>query len=149
MTLSVITMEATIRSYFADCNSGDAARIARWFVPEAVHFFPAGSPFGALRGAERIAQCWADCVERLGSRWTVDNIVASAESSQAVIEWTHFKPKLGQILRGDEWYRFAPDGRILEIRAYYACSTHPGVAVHGLDGFAYAERGYPMDAGET
>ena len=140
-------MEATIRGYFADCNRGDAARIARWFVADAVHYFPAGSPFGALRGAERIGQCWAECVEKLGSHWTVDNIVASAENGQAVIEWTHFKPKAGQVLRGDEWYRFAADGKILEIRAYYACPTHPGTMEHGLGGFDYPGRGYPMTSG--
>jgi ketosteroid isomerase-like protein len=144
MSLSAAAMEATIRAYFADCNRGDAARIAGWFVPEAVHYFPAGSPFGTLRGAEAIGRCWADCVAQIGSHWTVDNVVANAENGQAVIEWTHFKTRLGQVLRGDEWYRFASDGRILEIRAYYACPTHAGVAEHGLGGFAYADRGYPM-----
>lgn len=142
------TMESIIRHYFDDCNRGDPERIARWFVPEAVHYFPDGSPFGVLQGAEAIGACWANCVARLGSYWTVDNFLGDEKSGQAVIEWSHFKRKLGQILRGDEWYRFTADGKIREIRAYYACPLHAGINHHGLGGFDYATRGYPLSAPE-
>ena len=144
MALTTQHMEAHIRAYFNACNSGDAQRIAAYFTPQGRHLFPAGSPFGALEGALVIGECWARCVQQLGSHWTVDNIVADATKRQAVIEWTHFKPTEGQILRGDEWYRFAEDGRIEEIRAYYACPTHPGVSVHEIGGFDYQGLGYPM-----
>lgn len=138
------TMEQTIRAYFDACNRGDIAGIRSFFVAEATHYFPAGTPFGALRGAQAIAECWARCVEEWGSHWTVDNFVGDPDNGQAVIEWSHFKRKPGLLLRGDEWYRFDTDGRILEIRAYYACPTHAGVQDHGIGGFDYAGRGYPM-----
>jgi hypothetical protein len=49
------------------------------------------------------------------------------------------------VLRGDEWYQFTPDGKIQEIRAYYASPTHPGVVEHKIGGFDYSGRGYPLD----
>jgi len=144
MALTRDGMEAAIRGYFDACNRADADRICSYFTPDGTHYFPDGSPFGALRGARSIADCWVRCVRDLGSHWTVDNVVADPASGQAVIEWTHFKAKVGQILRGDEWYAFEPDGRIREIRAYYASATHPGRSVHAIAGFDYAGRGYPM-----
>ena len=59
-------IEAVIRAYFAACNAADAAAMIACFTPEAIHYFPAGSPFGAFRGATAIAQGWIDCVERFG-----------------------------------------------------------------------------------
>jgi hypothetical protein len=61
------------------------------------------------------------------------------------MEWTHFKPKLGVYLRGDEWYVFSREGLIKEIRAYYACpsATDP-VRTHELGDFDYQALGYPM-----
>ena len=137
-------MEQRIRAYFDACNRADKAGIMAFFVEDAVHYFPAGSPFGVLRGAQAIAECWARCVDELGSHWTVDNFAGDPASAQAVIEWSHFKRKPGLLLRGDEWYRFDKAGRILEIRAYYAAPTHDGVKEHGIGGFDYAGRGYPM-----
>lgn len=139
-----VRMEQAIRAYFDACNRADRAAIMSFFVDEATHYFPAGSPFGVLRGAQAIADCWVRCVEELGSNWTVDNFAGDPESKQAVIEWSHFKRKPGLLLRGDEWYRFDGDGKILEIRAYYACPTHDGAKEHGIGGFDYAGRGYPM-----
>lgn len=144
MDLSVDFMERTIRAYFAACNSGDAARIAACFTPEAVHYFPEGGPLRAMRGAAAIGQGWARCVAELGSQWTVDSFIGDPATGRAVIEWTHFKRKPGLILRGDEWYRFAPEGRIVEIRAYYACPPHAGTAEHRLGEFDYGARGYPL-----
>jgi hypothetical protein len=83
-------------------------------------------------------------VKEIGSRWTGDNFAGDPESRQAVIEWTHFKDKPGLILRGDEWYRFADDGKIIEIRAYYAAPTRDGVKEHRIGGLDYAGRGYPL-----
>lgn len=115
-----------------------------FFVEEGTHYFPTGSPFGVLRSAESIADCWVWCVAELGSHWTVDNFIGDPESGQAVIEWSHFKRKPDLLLRGDEWYRFNGEGKILEIRAYYACPTCEGVKEHGIGGFDYAGRGYPL-----
>lgn len=136
-------MEQRIRDYFAACNTGDAERIAAHFTDDGVHYFPAGSPFGALRGAQAIGECWAHCVATLGSHWTVDHYLGDTTKCEAVIEWTHNKPKVQQVLRGDEWYRFNEAGLITEIRAYYACPTHAGVSEHGLGDFDYSGRGYP------
>jgi hypothetical protein len=85
-------------------------------------------------------------VAELGSHWTVDNFAGDAQSGQAVVEWSHLKRKAGQLLRGDEWYRFADDGRISEIRAYYASPTHDGVREHRIGGFDYAGQGYTLMA---
>ncbi len=150
-TLTRESMERTIRTYFGACNSGDPDRVAAFFTPEAVHYFPAGSPFGALRGARAIGECWARCVRDLGSHWTVDYFLGDPERREAVIEWTHFKPKVGGYLRGDEWYRFASDGRIAEIRAYYACPSGAPGQIHEIGGYDYAGRGYPLTlpAGDT
>ena len=101
--------------------------------------------FGALRGSRAIAQCWMRCVNQLGSYWTIDHMIVDPKAQEVVIEWTHFKLKVGQILRGDEWYRFNDEGLITEIKAYYACPTHDDVLVHQVGGYPYAERGYPMD----
>lgn len=144
MTISREQMESTIRAYFDACNRADKEGIAAFFVAEGTHYFPEGSPFGVLKGAEAIAECWVKCVKEIGSRWTVDNFAGDPQSGQAVIEWSHFKKKIGQLLRGDEWYRFADDGRIVEIRAYYAAPTHENVKEHRIGGFDYASRGYPL-----
>ena len=48
-------MERRIRDYFDACNSGDVARIAAHFEPDAVHYFPPGMYEGPFRGAETIA----------------------------------------------------------------------------------------------
>jgi ketosteroid isomerase-like protein len=144
VTLTRDKMASAIRGYFDACTRGDAAAIAAYFAPDGTHYFPDGSAFGALRGPAQIARCWVQCVRDFGSSWTVDNLVADPDSRQAVIEWTHFKPKVGQVLRGDEWYLFDERGFIREIRAYYASPTHPGRAVHAIGSFDYAGRGYPM-----
>jgi ketosteroid isomerase-like protein len=138
-------MEALIRRYFAACNAADRDGLLACFTPGAVHYFPPGLPEVPWRGAARIAQGWIDCVERLGSRWTIENILCSASRPEAVIEWTHWKTKSGTALRGDEWYVFdEASGRIAEIRAYYAAPPDRGAAVGELGGFDYRGRGYAL-----
>lgn len=146
MPLTRDHMETAIRDYFDACNRGDGPAIEKYFTEDGVHYFPEGSPFGALRGAKAIAACWVTCVRDLGSWWTIDRMVVDVEKQEAVIEWTHFKPKVGQTLRGDEWYIFEPSGLIAEIKAYYASPTHPGTALHEIGGYDYRGRGYPMAA---
>ena len=76
-----------------------------------------------------------------------DRVIVDAPRLQAVIEWTHFKPRHGIHLRGDEWYVFSGRGLIREIRAYYACpAASDPIRSHGLGDFDYAGRGYPMSA---
>jgi len=39
-------IEEAIRAYFVACNAADAAAMIACFTPDAVHYFPAGSPSG-------------------------------------------------------------------------------------------------------
>jgi methyltransferase len=137
-------MAALMRRYFDACNAADVDAVAACFVPDAVHYFPPGMYEGPFRGARAIGERWAAAVERLGSIWTVDTIVADPTTGTAVMEWTHFKTFEGTVLRGDEWYVFDPvSGLISEIRAYYASPQDPTLERLELGGFTYADRGYP------
>lgn len=138
-------LEATIREYFNACNEADAAKISACFEPDGIHYFPAGAPQGTFAGAQAIAAGWVKAVANLGSIWTIDRIIVDAPRLEAVIEWTHFKPKQGLYLRGDEWYVFSKRGLIREIRAYYACP--PATAEkrnHELGDFDYRGLGYAL-----
>jgi ketosteroid isomerase-like protein len=146
--------EALIRRYFDACNAADHAALVSCFTPDAVHYFPPGLPDIPWRTADVIARKWIWCVENLGSQWTIEKILLSANSPEAVIEWTHWKRNTATAQRGDEWYVFCEQtGLIREIRAYYAApavkdtaalpvvqGTHMGELV----GFDYAERGYHL-----
>jgi hypothetical protein len=139
-------LEATIRKYFDGCNEADIAKMTSCMEPDAAHYFPAGAPQGPFLGANAIAEGWARAVATLGSIWTIDRVLVDAAKLEAVIEWTHFKPKLGTYLRGDEWYLFSSAGKIREIRAYYACPPPPAQTPrnHELGGVDYRGRGYPF-----
>lgn len=137
--------EAIIRRYFDGCNEADGDKMRACFTDDAVHYFPAGAPQGTFASASAIADGWRRAVETLGSRWTIDHIIIDTERREAAIEWTHFKPNVGVHLRGDEWYRFADDGRITEIRAYYACPSATDPRDHDLGDFDYAGRGYALE----
>jgi ketosteroid isomerase-like protein len=138
-------LEATIREYFDGCNEASIAKITGCMVDEAVHYFPAGAPQGTFFGARAIAEGWVKAVENFGSLWTVDRVIVDAPRREAVIEWTHFKPKMGVYLRGDEWYVFSEDGLITEIRAYYACPTSTDkIRSHELGDFEYEALGYAL-----
>ena len=138
-------LEATIREYFDGCNEANAEKIMGCMEVNAVHYFPAGAPQGTFFGARAIADSWLTAVQKLGSIWTVDRVIVDAPRLEAVIEWTHFKPKAGVYLRGDEWYVFSPAGLITEIRAYYACpASTDAVRSHEMGDFEYEQRGYPL-----
>lgn len=138
-------LEATIREYFDGCNESNAEKIMGCMEDDAVHYFPDGAPQGTFYGAKGLAKGWQTAVQNLGSIWTIDRVIVDAPRLEAVIEWTHFKPKVGLHLRGDEWYIFSPAGLIKEIRAYYACpaATDPA-RTHGLGDFDYEARGYAI-----
>ena len=148
--------EALIRRYFDACNAADHAALLSCFTPDAVHYFPPGLRDIPWRGADTIARQWIWCVENLGSQWTIEKVLVSADSNEAVIEWTHWKRKFNTAQRGDEWYVFdEASGLIREIRAYYAAPAVKDTAalpqVRGtymgeLVGFDYAGRGYHLDA---
>lgn len=135
-------IEQIIRRYYEGCNEADPDKILACLAQDAAHYFPAGAPQGPFVGAAAIAGGWVDAVARLDSRWTIDRMLIDEVVQEAVVEWTHFKPTAGVHLRGDEWFRFA-DGRISEIRAYYACPP-VGDRVHEMGGFDYRGRGYAL-----
>jgi ketosteroid isomerase-like protein len=138
--------EALIRRYFALCNAADRQGLVDCFTPDAVHYFPPGLPGAPWRSAEVIADGWVRCVRDLGSRWTIEKILCGPDGREAVIEWTHWKTALGEVLRGDEWYVFDDDvTRIREIRAYYASPVNKATPVNGLHDFDYASRGYATE----
>ncbi len=131
---------ATIRRYYDGCNRGDIELMMSTFTPDITHYFVNGPP---IHGAAELAAYWKQF--QTASRtttWTVDHAIVQGD--EAVIEWTMIstfkdeRPK--RILRGAEWYVFSDD-KIAEIRAYY----HQVVLdERELEGFPYAERGYPM-----
>lgn len=137
-------LEATIRTYFDGCNEADTQKMMACMEPDAVHYFPAGAPQGTFFGAKAIADGWVKAVQTLGSIWTIDRVLVDASKLEAVIEWTHFKPKAGVHLRGDEWYIFSKAGLIREIKAYYACPSAVPARSHDIGDFDYAAKGYPM-----
>ena len=107
-----------IRAYYADCNTGDAARVAAHFADDAVHLFTRLPP---LRGAAAIGEQTALSVQRAEASWEVEHALEAGD--EAVIEfanhWTDPRSGERRVVRGTEWFRFAGDGRIEEIRAYY------------------------------
>lgn len=134
---------ALIRKYFSACNAADFGKLVSCFTPNAVHYFPAGLPGVPWRGADTIARNWIWCVETLGSRWTIDNIICSTDNNQAVIEWTHWKRSQSSAVRGVEWYVFH-NHLIAEIRAYYAAPADTNVSINELVHFDYLGRGYAI-----
>jgi ketosteroid isomerase-like protein len=151
--MPAVDHERTIRDYFDACTAGDARVIASFFALDAVHYFPEGdtypdgSPQRAFRGADAIGHGFGD---RFGgefrTRWTVDHVIVDAERREAVIEWSNFKPSVSPDarLRGAEFYRFDAAGKIVEIRAYYACPPAGPGRPYELGEFDYAGRGYPV-----
>jgi len=138
-------MEAVVRRYYDACNAADVDAMAGCFTPDAVHYFPAGAPQGTFAGAAAIAAGWAGFVAAAGSQWTIDHLTVDEQRAEVVVEWTHWKTRFGTHLRGAEFCRFAPDGRIAEIRAYYACPAPGQDASYELGDFDYAGRGYPTE----
>lgn len=143
--MSAAKAEALIRHYFEMCNAADRQGLIDCFTPDAVHFFPPGLPNAPWRGSEAIADGWVWCVNTLGSKWTIEKILASPDGKEAVIEWTHWKTSINETLRGDEWYVFNDDvTHIAEIRAYYASPVNKAAAVNEIHDFDYAGRGYHL-----
>ena len=147
--------EATIRAYYAACDARDPERIAAFFTPDAVHYFPGGDTFpdgteqSAFVGADAIGRGFSEGFQGSGrAYWKLDRLLVDEARREVVIEWSNFKPGLGDEvrLRGAEWYVFDQAGLIKEIRAYYACPPGAGTATHELGGFDYAGRGYSTDA---
>jgi hypothetical protein len=105
-----------IEAYFAACGSGDPARIAEHFAPNAVIYDTNHPP---VRGAVTIGSFWSSVRSRWGgATWRVDRYLGAGD--EAAIEWTMHAPLPRPFtVRGSEWYRFDDSGRITEIRQYW------------------------------
>ncbi|GAA3229459.1 hypothetical protein GCM10017691_21540 [Pseudonocardia petroleophila] len=137
----------TITRYYDGCSAGDVEQMLGTLDPDVVHWFLApnvGST--AVRGGEHLARYWRKVAGRIGARWVVDHALLG--DTEAVIEWTMFwrpAPDADRVAtRGAEWFVFAADGRIAEIRSYY--QQRPETTE--LDGFPYAGRGYSVPGTE-
>jgi len=139
-------MERVIRRYYDGCNAADVAKMAGCFTPDAVHYFPPGMPGGPFRGANTIAQCWKQVVEKAQARWTIDALLLDPAAGRAVIEWSNFTRGRNPLVRGTEWVEFDRDaGLIREIRAYLAAPLPRDLERAQLEGFDYAGRGYALE----
>lgn len=125
-----------VRAYYADLNAGDAARVARHFTPDAVHFYTRREPD---RGAQAIAESAALGVCHLRAVWRLEHAVGGEDG--AAIEWSiaFDHPRTGRRVldRGAELFSFR-DGLISEVRAYY------GERGGDLRGFDHAGRGHAV-----
>lgn len=134
-------MIQAVRAYFSACNAASRERFADVLSEECAHWFPpeTGGPY---LGRDAIADLWIGFVRAKGSRWTIDRIVCDGE--EICVEWTHFKPKAGERIRGSEWYTFDADGKIDGIWAHYASPRDPQRPANELEGFDYEARAYPL-----
>lgn len=136
------TLERVVRAYFDACNESSVDGFNAVLANDAIHYFPPGTE-GPYRGKEAIAALWLGFAQEKGSSWTIDRLLS--DGNEVVVEWSHFKSRVGELIRGAEWYQFDRDGKIVEIRAYYASPRDPKLARNELDQFPYAQRGYPVD----
>ncbi len=120
-----------IQVYFETCNTGDGAKIAENFTPDAVVYDTNHAPVvgrDVIGGFfEKIVGKWS------GAQWTVDTIVD--DGTAAAIEWSMTGNDNGKpfVFRGSEHYRFV-DGLIKEIRQYWSFDpSNPGSELQGFD----------------
>jgi ketosteroid isomerase-like protein len=133
-----------VRSYYAALNTADAARVARHFTDDAVHYYTRREPHV---GARAIAENAALAVTHLDAAWTLEHAVEGDD--EVAIEWSmafdHPRTGVRCLDRGAEFLAFEGD-RICEIRAYY----HGGVPANrsgDLAGFDHAARGHAVLSG--
>jgi len=134
-------LERTVRKYFEACNNASRDELYEVLADNVVHYFPPGAA-GPYKGKEAVASLWIEFVREKGSCWTIDRLIS--DGYEAVVEWTHFKTKIGEVIRGAEWYEFDAAGKIVEIRAYYASPRDATRKANELQGFPYPEKGFAI-----
>lgn len=136
-------LEQAVRTYFEACNEANREKFYAVLAENVIHYFPpqVGGPY---RGREAVTNLWINFVKEKGSQWTIDRLVS--DGREVAIEWSHFKTKVGELIRGAEWYEFDEAGMITEIRAYYASPRDQNAKVNQLEGFPYTEKGFPLEA---
>ena len=133
----------TVARYFEGCNTADTDLMVSCFAENIEAYFIAIPP---IFGDQKVAKFWCRLHEGMGAVWTVDRGIA--QEAEAVVEWsmlwTPSKLQKDELRRGTDWFKFDND-RISEIRQYYhAPDLNPGPTYHELQGYPYAERGYPV-----
>lgn len=133
----------TVRRYFEACNAADPAIFEQVLTEDCLHYFPpeTGGPYV---GRDAIVKLWRNCVRDLGSVWSIDRLVCDGE--QLAVEWTHYKPKVGEYIRGSEWYEFDDSQRLTAIWAHYASQRDTSRRRNELEGFPYETSGYSTEA---
>jgi ketosteroid isomerase-like protein len=130
-----------IRRYYAACSAGDADGVAACCTADVVHYFLAPNVGSApVAGAEHLGRYWRKVHGRIDATWLVDHGIEVP--GEAVIEWSmHWRSAAGErvVTRGAEWF-VVREERIAEIRSYYRQEQTDSE----LDGFPYADRGYPL-----
>jgi hypothetical protein len=134
-------MIRSVETYFEACNRASRELFAQVLTERCVHYFPPGTG-GPYLGREAIADLWIGFVREKDSRWTIDRLVCDGRN--IAVEWTHWKPAVGEHIRGSEWYEFDEHGKIDAIWAHYASSRDAGRPANELEGFTYRGRGYPL-----
>ena len=132
-------MSATVRAYFDACNAASRERFEAVLAADCVHWFPPGTG-GPYVGRDAIVELWTTFVREKGSQWTIDRLVC--DGVEVCVEWTHYKPLVGERIRGSEWYTFDEGGKLDGIWAHYASPRDAARPANELDGYPYAERGY-------
>jgi hypothetical protein len=137
-----------VHRYIRGCNTGDVDLMASCFAPDIRVYFLHQPP---VEGRDVLARFWREFVADTKARWTVDRVLATG--SEAVLEWTMLwtPPPADKtvLMRGTDWFSFVQE-QIEEIRQYYdvrglVSDDQP----YELQGFPYAERGYPTWATMT
>ena len=138
--------EQAVRTYFEACNEASRDKFYAVLADDVINYFPpqVGGPY---RGKEAVANLWIGFVRDRGSQWTIDRLVS--DGHEVAIEWTHFKTKIGEHIRGAEWYEFDAAGKISAIRAYYASPRDASARANELEGFPYGEQGFALHAPTT
>jgi ketosteroid isomerase-like protein len=130
---------SVVLKYFDGCNSGDLDDLLSTLDPEVTHYF-LPQQFKPIRGAQHLAKYWRKFKVLLSPTWKIDHIIGQGDEvvSEWSCVWTPEGTDLRRMMRGSEWYVMR-DGRIAEVRAYFAYSDKSDTE---LTGFPYGSRGY-------
>ena len=130
------TLTDAVKAYFNACNSGDKQAFYALFEDDACHYLPKGM-FGPFTDVESLYQQWRRDAEENGSYWVLDTVFADPASRTAMAEWTAVKPGQKIYFRGVDVFVFTEEGKIREVRVYYAAPRDAAIGPNELGGYDY------------
>lgn len=142
---SASPLASAVARYFEACNSGDRDLFFGLFAPDAGHYLPKGM-FGPFHDVESLFARWREDAGKTGAYWVADRIYADDAARTAIAEWTAVKPKDGVYFRGVDVFAFDEEGRIVEVRVYYASPRDPSIGDNELGGYDYNDGGWHVPA---